>query len=635
MDKTVGNFRRVISRHTSPPSSSSGPNNSVVCGLTREKVKRMSEGTMSSDVESELSRRKFKLPKKGLCDSIPVLPATVPRKLRSAISKRSCKSASASVLDSKKLKHSYNGVASLRKYGTGNSPRQADSIPISKEEEEVAETLFALAGMISHNGESSEGNTQSMTRNNLNGPMSVTEDSTVRDSVQESPLIEASSLSWPKLSERRQLHQDLKVSVPPMRIPPLLRTCDERQLKDTSMISQVSIAPIRVDDSKIDKVSYPLWQSQHFANNQGREPDTLLEKQDPLHRFGLDGLPSKSSSILYPSWVNATASSSRPGTLGDSVSLPANKIPSSVNGITKSRKRCITHVYISHLIQGMVKTVGKDNQPLPSYQVQPSQSSFIAPDRNDLSGAFTSHMLCSTFYKNTCETGNRVSMNLEHRENKGDGTMKQRFDFLSLLTGVAPKADTGTNRFGNGLESQSQVPNLHSVSQTSVSQTCSTIQNCFPSRVYRDQVAVASMARHPVPPQVQMPQYFANAFNPAHMIRTGTTKSTQHRQPNPEQQQQQIWTSQLGPQFRPGPLLSSHAADWQNQRQDPRILTQLIQPHLPPSQPSVERIGTKYVDNSRYRSPQTGTLPPVLQEKGGRFLPDGVLPFQLLCNERL
>ncbi|KAL9225680.1 hypothetical protein vseg_001574 [Gypsophila vaccaria] len=697
-------MRRVLTHH----SSSRGPTISGV--KRREKVKRLlSEGRMSrnnnnnnnnddvddGDDDEQLRRRKFKLPKKNFCGAIPpVHPATVPRKLRSAISKRSCRSTSVPFKDTKKLKHSTNGgVGSLRRDWLKSSKTNTHvSEPLTLEEEEVAETLFALAGMISSNGESSKSTTPECSRNDHDDPMSSSKDIVIRqeeqgtacnqssshandaipaaaddskrDSVQAKPMSETSPLNWPNLSERRQLNQDLKVPA-----PPALRACDEKQIRNSLTNAQISndtSCRRGVNDTKIEKLPVPLWQSQHFVDSQA------VDKVSSHGRF---------SATVFPSWVNGNASSSRSSVCDHSVSM--DKVLSSVDGTMKSRKKCMTHVYISHLIQRLETSEGKDDQHLTAGQLRPSQSSSIAPDKNDLNGALTAHLFGSTTYKNMCETGDRlIPTNLERREVKDDGLTKQNVD-LSLTTGVASKS----NRLGNCLEANGQVPHLHSVSQANASLPSSTTKSCFPSKAYRDQVAVASLAmpRGPTQVQLQMPQYFAGTFNAAHMPHTGTANPTQiaqanlqhqqqqqrqylrqqqqqqhllqqHQQHQQQQQQQQnqhhqqqqqhIWTSQLAAQFRPDPHPPSHIANWQNRKQDPRISTHAWPT---PSQPSWESTGAKYLQISQHQQqlmerrpplqlcstkPQTGQLPTVCENKGGRFQPGGALPFQLLCNKQ-
>ncbi|TKY57633.1 hypothetical protein E2542_SST14683 [Spatholobus suberectus] len=87
--------------------------------------------------------------------------ASVPRKLRSATKKRGRESM---LLDSEKVTHKMDGIESFEKDSVKKSkvsvkqgmrrdwsPREGLSGPITKDEQEVAETLYALAGMFPDN----------------------------------------------------------------------------------------------------------------------------------------------------------------------------------------------------------------------------------------------------------------------------------------------------------------------------------------------------------------------------------------------------------------------------------------------------------------------------------------------------
>ncbi|TXG52065.1 hypothetical protein EZV62_021234 [Acer yangbiense] len=109
--------------------------------------------------------KRFKLPKKQFFDDCNgVDHASVPRKLRSAMKKRSRESLSPPLPDSKKLNHtiSLRVESPLKKDGIKKSKlsmKQGSSDwstnhaagPITKDEEEVVETLYALAGMFPDN----------------------------------------------------------------------------------------------------------------------------------------------------------------------------------------------------------------------------------------------------------------------------------------------------------------------------------------------------------------------------------------------------------------------------------------------------------------------------------------------------
>ncbi|KAL1198646.1 hypothetical protein V5N11_001806 [Cardamine amara subsp. amara] len=107
-----------------------------------------------SDLENEVSKKKSKFPKKNLKDTNGVDHASVPRKLRSAMKKRNLESVTKLSSVSKKLNRSKTGIESFKKDLVKKENQEmeakatvAESMMISKDEKEVAETLYGLAGM--------------------------------------------------------------------------------------------------------------------------------------------------------------------------------------------------------------------------------------------------------------------------------------------------------------------------------------------------------------------------------------------------------------------------------------------------------------------------------------------------------
>ncbi|KAA8537522.1 hypothetical protein F0562_027130 [Nyssa sinensis] len=117
--------------------------------------------------------KRFKLPKRFFDDCNTVDHASVPRKLRSAMKKRNHESISPPLPDSKKPSHAINGVQlpkkngvkkfklNLQKGDAGGSPRHAIVGTITKDEEEVVETLHALAEMFPTNDKTHKTNLDS------------------------------------------------------------------------------------------------------------------------------------------------------------------------------------------------------------------------------------------------------------------------------------------------------------------------------------------------------------------------------------------------------------------------------------------------------------------------------------------
>ena len=138
---------------------------------------------------------------------------------------------------------------------------------------------------------------------------------------------------------------------------------------------------------------------------------------------------------------------------------------------------------------------------------------------------------------------------------------------------------------------------------------------------------------------LHVPRYFGNPFAPGPMF--NTTMLVQQPQPK-QQQRQQIWTAQLAKQFRPGPLLSSQIANWQNGRKDtqPSTHTDAL---LPSSQPPREELRAKYLHISQQpqliaisqslgltrANRQHIQLPSSREDSGNQLCPNGALPLQL------
>ncbi|KAI3894536.1 hypothetical protein MKX03_027566 [Papaver bracteatum] len=120
-------------------------------------------GGGSDDGEEELllktsatAAKRFKVHSKPLNDCNAIDLAVVPRKIRSAMIKRNRESLSPPLPEAKKPHRTPNGTHQPHLSSTQKAkqkmkqgvPGQLESIPITKDEEEVAETLFALARMI-------------------------------------------------------------------------------------------------------------------------------------------------------------------------------------------------------------------------------------------------------------------------------------------------------------------------------------------------------------------------------------------------------------------------------------------------------------------------------------------------------
>ncbi|XP_021718652.1 uncharacterized protein LOC110686361 isoform X2 [Chenopodium quinoa] len=648
--------RRVMSRQSGPNKKKPHHHHHhlpVVSGnvekekLRREKVKRLSvvEREMGFDGGDEqllhsttVSSIKFKLPRKIFSDS----NTSVPRKLRSAIRKRSCESASVAMPNANRPNNSLKKPKLCMNGWSDHSSGGTVSVEISKDEEEVAETLFALAGLIPHDGmhandkdeECLDGKMTGLSKIQNNDAMPSSEDPMVlteepktanpasttngppRDSLKKRTVDESAPLAWSKLSEGKQMNPNLKVSVPPahFHIPPLLRACDDRRLTHSTPFygSTEQNLESRLNETDGEKFKFPKRESHinigavDLAASQDRENATSSNcgtnalTLRPSHGRGVDGLLSQSAATIFPSWPDK-ASSYKIVFCKDTPS--AGEVPYSINGGRKMWRRCVAHVYISHLIQVLQSSERRDTHPLDTSQLRPSQchsTGHASGNRDDLSTTVTAGLMFGSAADKNCETANDVSVLPKKCQVEDQGrslsgncnSKEESYNFLSLSTGAGTEVNNGgsVNRLGITMDANDHVLQLHSVAQHNTYMPCSMPQNSFPPIRYGDHAAAVSAAPPSMPPQVhiQLPSYYSNHCGPIPLC---TARSTQLSHPK---QQQQIWTAQLSAQLRPSPLLSSHIANWQNSTRDPHSMIPM-QAHLPASRPSLETIGSKYL----------------------------------------
>ncbi|GAB4852517.1 hypothetical protein Ancab_016731 [Ancistrocladus abbreviatus] len=681
MDKTR-DVRRVFSRF-------SGQSNQVVYEkLKREKVRRLSVvakdregkeeetemGSVGSDDEDELRPRnginkKFKVPKKLFDNRNPVDHASVPRKLRSAMKKRSCKPTSSPLPNPKRLIHAVNGVElpkkdclkksklSLQNGALDCSRRQAISGLITKDEEEVAEILYALAALVPGNsclmrnkleGESSVGKplaSPNKQKDSMPVPEVPKEESEVTclpasgDVTNLAPATEASSeenekvefpagpvfLSQDKLTNNGQFNLNVNSSVPQVNLRTICPSSNNESHEERSLQNSVCFsvpAELSIDSVHVKNHEAVLAQRKSDivvdVTSQDQRQDAILDHREngPTLSPGLISRGSHASEVdghslclNLPSWLRTADYPSRPGSYEYGTS--AKKVSRPVNNKGKSWKRCAAHAYIARLIQVLQISEEKDMQPSEACQLSSSEGVVTASNhqnaaRNGLNGIVsTCGGIDFAGEKNLNEALNGVLLHRRlHHDHKlmcpapeVHAPRKQSFDFLSLSTGSCgphPKNDANLSRNVLDPLSHLQVPHVSSHLQHSAA-PFPLPQNRRPAIYHKDQISAAAVGAPP-PPQVhlQLPPYFGSYIRPLHISSTTSTPQPPQLQ-RQQEQQQPIWTAQLAAHYRYGTLRTSHIPIWQNERQDSRSSMQYIQTLLPPLQSSLETVRSKHL----------------------------------------
>ncbi|KAJ6336799.1 hypothetical protein OIU76_006635 [Salix suchowensis] len=339
------------------------------CDVFDKEVLRAPSGSIGT---ASKSNKRFKLPRKLIDDCNGV----VPRKLRSAMKKRNRESLSPPFPDSKKLSHTHGGVESLKRDGLKKSglnvtqPRpdwsskQSFSGPITKDEEEVVETLYSLAGMFAHN---EEPKTECKSGNDSldAGPSTLQE-----PSESDSPT---DCLNGPSFQEcptfpSYKVQGELGSCVAQVNLAAML--AKQEELKPRCDSVSLFIAPEQYQDT------VKVKQSTQMETSLERKPGIALgltataSQQDQGHTICQSknsgpalwsslsstvsigacnyGSSSQSSATKFPSWMDTDFGATRPSSFQNRSS--AGKA-SKVNTDKRSWKRSSTHVYISHLIQ--------------------------------------------------------------------------------------------------------------------------------------------------------------------------------------------------------------------------------------------------------------------------------------------
>ncbi|XP_048444118.1 uncharacterized protein LOC103927813 [Pyrus x bretschneideri] len=403
------------------------------------------------DRDDELPTKRFKLPRKFFDDCNGVDLASVPRKLRSAMKKRNRESASP--------------ARSLP-----NAKKKQGGSEITKDEEEVVETLYALAGLFPRNdsnddskvdSESLDANAsalpeskESLTsafevgndKSGSNSPLRATKAASpsnverlVKENDQVDCLNKPSTQQEPESPNSRKSSINSDNSVPQsLNVSSLsvkVEGCNEKHA--TSSAVNFCISDLNLDSCRLKQPVQELSSIPERKPVIALELSTTVGAQIVLH--DMDQETKKNGPVLWPglsSSVSHGARNDSPSSLSQS---PAAKIPhwldaalstsrasvqngSSFGKVTtvlngrRSCKKCAAHVYISHLIQALQNSERKNKIQLQPNQMRPHEGSkqvaFLgvninAKSNNGLNGILsTSSIGTSISEKNSTEAKN-------------------------------------------------------------------------------------------------------------------------------------------------------------------------------------------------------------------------------------
>lgn len=607
-------------------------------------------GCLRSDGNDEIHPnvsvgKRFKFPKKFFDECNGVDHASVPRKLRSAIKKRIRKLVSPPLPIFKRVNHMSDGAETLRKYvnksklnlthcGSSRCIKELEG-PITKDEEEVAETLYALAGMIPDTGTLSESKTNSQ-------------------------LLEVKSLDLPEpetsviASGVVTAEQDIRTTSSQFSAEAL------KQFPDVAVSAKEAAKTKSFDDASQCDTSINTEQLeislQPAVAYQANQQNTHKEKRNngSLLWPGLSAVGSSCSDVIldsspqfpiakFPVWFGSTGSDLQAQNAESC--LPTMKDSQIPLDLRKSFKRCAAHVYISRLTKVLQTGVRGD-----TVSSHPSQSS--SPDGlkqepriiqnsptekvNDVHGIVSTGSIASTAEKNPTEVRNAILLHkrLLQDQKQASSTsgfnslVKQNVDFLSLSAGsYVMKGTNGANIAGHNLEApvtSYKHPALHFLLP----------QNGYSSAPFRYHPATGASQ------QVLLPPYLGGAS-------ICPSREATMALPRQMSQQNELQNAHFAAQYKFG-VSTSQMRDWQNAgRQMPMFGPSQAQ--FAASSSSMEALSSKYapallneqelmsISTSRATSRIRGqyySFPSGLEGSGHGLYPNNVPSLQLLCNDR-
>ncbi|KAK4753441.1 hypothetical protein SAY87_022239 [Trapa incisa] len=470
------------------------------------------EPSDASDREEELrtvvGRKRLKLPRKFLEDCYSVKQASVPRKLRSAMKKPSWESPLLSMPSSKKPKYLIQGGESPKKDSARRTKkhgisRMAFSGLISKDEEEAVEALYSLAGArptcSSRAGQESAGDDTSA----IPGEICTTD--SAFEAAEEQLKCSAPSHNEERLCEEnggsRSPNEPISDQEPKLLDLEPFREAD----RGAETILQAASSHSCCENHELHASCNVMLAAEPTLDsriNQPAKTDMLPlprkeeQKEVSVHTNQLD--------------LNHKIEDSQSRETGSGECwLPIEKVPKR-SAHMMSEKKCVKHVFISHLIRTLQMSLSKDEPVLhPRLNVL-----------QDISNQVFAGMISSDSSRNLCGARNVTRQKIRHSQRPKLSFLKNEgCNFSSLSNSIGEPNQTPSPSY------------LHSVAQQQIMSMSLPTSKTYYSHSYPDQLS-GFTASH------QMPSYLGNS---GRLLLHGGTMVF----PKEKRHQQMVWAGQL------------------------------------------------------------------------------------------
>ncbi|XP_044511292.1 uncharacterized protein LOC123229502 isoform X2 [Mangifera indica] len=626
------------------------------CKMSSDRDRNNEFPSQSHSLISNGTAKSFTFPKKQFFDDYNgVDHASVPRKLRSAMKKRHRKSISRSLPDSKKLNHTMGGVVSPKKNGLKKSKlnmkqggldwttKQALG-SITKDEEEVVETLYALAEMFSDNDTTDKNKLENspseakhpalpecrespttafeVSTEDLSStcPMRTSEaapSANLETLLKETAKI--NSLDKPTIEEKSVSHDNeifpmkSDTCVPQVNLcsmmPSLAKTsynddkpsCDCEKLHVLTEIScdSGSKQSVQRDASQLTMgaaVSGSQFEQQDMVMDSRKKSLALWPGLSPIvvPCSGCPGSSLQSSTANDPAWLDAAICVSNPCSFG--IGPLYGKVS---KGTTRRLlKRCAAHVYITHLIQDLKIPEKKQILSLQPNQVKLQHENqkpglfkaindFERVDKGANGVLLTNNATCNTTERDANDATSGILQQKRLYQDQPQNTEASRANTLqkqsfNFLSLSAGSVGVEANNSFNGAGNNGLEPS----SQFQVSYLHSQAQHKFiPLSMSQTRYTSSVYPDHisASTSTQQLPPYLSSPYPGLHHTSSSTLLTKQRHQ-------QQVWVAELAAQYRPGVTCTAmnQFPSWLNGREDPNLIPCLQ------SVSSLEVVGPKY-----------------------------------------
>ncbi|KAK1262398.1 hypothetical protein QJS04_geneDACA001130 [Acorus gramineus] len=296
------------------------------------------------------SRKRVRLSGKALENCSAIDPASVPRKLRSAMNKRNCDSISIPQPGAKRQHNGFNGTQVPDTHGVRKSRHNLKHHTTTKDEEEVAEALFVLATVLPDSKTSEVDKGMLQEKLELKPTSASLSEGASKEAAQLSSLQEESS------GEATKVEESIESAL--SKQPPILSNDKSNQpFSGTSQIDLQRVASLSRDEHVEHGV--PLRDDVNSSDFMIGSPHGLHPCIGPSQPNLTEALPEQTLEIKFS---QAWSSSNKSVALSNSMNCSMRLWPTE-NGFLTGKllnmptntkcgwKRCAIHVHITHLIR--------------------------------------------------------------------------------------------------------------------------------------------------------------------------------------------------------------------------------------------------------------------------------------------